>query len=371
MQNQKLRQTERNRTMKITSYEVLGKLPDLFTFDDGRKVRSVSDWEMRRKELYKTVVEIQYGDLLPEPEFMEIIPLMSRREKGMMSIYKIVTGTREKPVSFTIYCHMPGGNCPFPVVIDGDLCYSCMQNADIAQKFIDRGIMLVAFNRCEIVPDLRNPSRKGNLYETYSDLEFGALAAWAWGYSRTLDAVIELGLTDPACVAFTGLSRGGKTALLAGAFDERFKYVISNDSGFSGAAITRGKEGEHAADLLVGFGRPDWFCPRYQRYITDETKRPLDQHFLLALVAPRHLIVGSAEEDLWADPASEFLGAYLASEVYEKIYNIDGLIHENVIPTAKTVLDKGNVMYHVRHGVHYMSREDWLEYMSYIDKHLK
>lgn len=321
--------------MKITSYEVLGKLPDLFTFDDGRKVRSVSDWETRRKELYKTVVGIQYGDLLPEPEFMEIIPLMSRREKGMMSIYKIVTGTREKPVSFTIYCHMPGGNGPFPVVIDGDLCYSCMQNADIVRKFIDRGIMLVAFNRCEIVPDLRNPSRKGNLYETYSDLEFGAIAAWAWGYSRTLDAVIELGLTDQSCVAFTGLSRGGKTALLAGALDERAAIVNPEGSGCGGSGCYRinlcaleedgsEKRNETLADILGNF--PDWFAPGLSKYINREDELPFDQHFLKALIAPRVYFDSHALSDTWAGPVNTYMTAAAAREVW-KLYGKE----ENVL----------------------------------------
>ncbi len=314
--------------MEITSYEVLGRLPDLFTFDDGRKVCSVADWELRRKELYKTVVAMQYGDLLPKPEFTEIIPLMSRREKGMMSIYKIVTGTREKPVSFTIYCHMPGGEGPFPVVIDGDLCYSCMQNDQIARKFIDRGIMLVAFNRCEIVPDLRDPSRKGNLYETYSNLSFGALAAWAWGYSRALDAVIELGLADLSCVAFTGLSRGGKTALLAGALDERATIVNPEASGCGGSGCYRihmraieedgsEKRNETLADILKAF--PDWFAPGLRDYIDREAELPFDQHFLKALLAPRVYFDSHALSDAWSGPVNTYMTAAAAREVW-KLY---------------------------------------------------
>jgi len=322
--------------MEITSYEILGQLPDLFTFDDGSKVRSVSDWEIRRKELYKTVVEMQYGDLLPEPEFLDIIPLMVRPEKGMMSIYKIVTGTKEKPVSFTIYCHMPGGNGPFPVVIDGDLCYSCMQDAAIAQKFIDRGIMLVSFNRCEIVPDLRNPSRKGNLYETYSELEFGAIAAWAWGYSRTLDAVIELGLTDDrSCVAFTGLSRGGKTALLAGALDERAAIINPEGSGCSGSGCYRihmsaieedGSENrsETLADIAKHF--PDWFAPGLGEYSNREAELPFDQHFLTALLAPRVYFESQALSDIWAGPVNTYMAAAAAREVW-KLYGKE----ENVL----------------------------------------
>ncbi|MBQ3177899.1 MAG: hypothetical protein IJB52_08780, partial [Clostridia bacterium] len=211
--------------MEITSYEVLGKLPDLFTFEDGRKVTSIADWRERRKEIYKHAVELQYGQIPPEPEILELDPLCVTGAAGRMQIWRLTTGTREKPISFTMYAHRPAGNGPWPVVVDGDLCYGCMQDPVIAKKFLDKGIMLVTFNRCEIVPDIRNPKRTGNLYETYADMQFGALAAWAWGYSRVLDALIELGYADLSSVTFTGLSRGGKTALLAGVLDERATIV--------------------------------------------------------------------------------------------------------------------------------------------------
>lgn len=321
--------------MEITHYEVLGRLPNLFTFDDGRKVRSVSDWEERRKELYKTVVEMQYGQLLPKPEILEITPLMCRGEKGKMSIYKITTGTRAKPVSFTIYCHMPGGSGPYPVVIDGDLCYTCMQNEEIAEKFIRHGIMLVAFNRCEIVPDLKDAPRKGNLYETYADLDFGALAAWAWGFSRTLDALIELGYADLSCVAFTGLSRGGKTALLAGALDERATIVNPEGSGCGGSGCYRihmraieedgaEKREEPLGTIVKNF--PHWFKSDFAKYTDRETDLPFDQHFLKALLAPRVYFDSQALSDIWVGPVNTYMTAAAAREVW-KIYNKE----ENVL----------------------------------------
>ncbi len=312
--------------MKITSYEVLGRLPDPFTFDDGRPVTTLSDWRERRTELYRTAVELQYGEIPPTPDFLDIAPLCVPPAPGRMNIWRITTGTREHPVSFTIYAHRPAGNAPYPVVIDGDLCYGCMQDPAIAKMFLDQGIMLVTFNRCEIVPDIRNPSRVGNLYETYADRSFGALAAWAWGYSRVLDALIELGLVNLSCVAFTGLSRGGKAALLAGALDER-ATIVNPEATCAGSgscyrihmsALTEdGRElrSETLKDIVNNF--PDWFGSGLKAYEDDEASLPFDSHFLKALVAPRVLFDSEAESDIWAGPVNTYQTDVAAREVWK------------------------------------------------------
>lgn len=314
--------------MKITSYEVLGKLPDPFIFEDGRRVKSVEDWEERRKELIKPVVELQYGDLIPEPEFLEITPLTYPNTTGRMNIWRITSGTKERPVSFSIYAHKPEGDGPWPVVIDGDLCYSCMQDPAIAQMFVDHGIMLVAFNRTEIVPDLRNPSRIGNLYGTYPELKFGALAAWAWGYSRTLDALFELGLVDPTSVTFTGLSRGAKTAMLAGVLDERATIVNAEATCAGASSCYRihmsalKEDGEEARsetlkDIIHAF--PDWFGPDLIQYEDDEAALPFDAHTMKALIAPRVFFDSQAKSDIWAGPVNTYQTDIAAREVW-KLY---------------------------------------------------
>lgn len=312
--------------MEITSYEVLGKLPDLFTFEDGRKVTSIADWRERRKELYKTAVELQYGQIPPQPEVFELDPLCVPNTTGRMNIWRITTGTREKPISFTMYAHKPAGNGPWPVVVDGDLVYGCMQDPEIAKKFLDKGIMLVAFNRCEIVPDIRNPKRTGNLYETYAELNFGALAAWAWGYSRVLDALVQLGYADLSCVAFTGLSRGGKTALLAGVLDERATIVNPEATCAGGSSCYRihmkaltedGKElrSETLKDIINAF--PDWFGPGMKAYEDCEEDLPFDAHSLKALVAPRVFFDCQAKSDIWAGPVNTYQTSIAAREVWK------------------------------------------------------
>lgn len=311
--------------MEITSYQVLGRLPDLFTFRDGRKVLSPSDWAERRNEIRDAIIGAEYGILPAAPEFMDIAPLSLRTVPGEMSIYRITTGTRAKPASFTVYVHLPKGEGPHPIVIDGDLCYACMQDPDIARKFVDKGIMLAVFNRCEIVPDVRNPSRTGNLYETYAEYSFGAIAAWAWGYSRTLDALEKLGLGDMSCVTFTGLSRGGKSAMLAGALDERASIINPEGSGCCGSACHRLRvniteedgadmRSERLGDILANF--PDWFAPTLSQYIDREADMPFDQHFLTALLAPRVYFDSQARSDAWASPVNTWMAASAAGEVW-------------------------------------------------------
>lgn len=312
--------------MKITSYEVLGKLPDLFTLDDGRPVRSLDDWRERRGELYRTAVELQYGEIPPAPEFLELDPLCLPNTPGRMNIWRITTGTRAHPVSFTMYAHVPKGKGPYPVVIDGDLCYACMQDPVISDKFAERGIMLVKFNRDEIVPDIRSPKRTGNLYETYADRNFGALAAWAWGYSRVLDALESLGIADMSCVTFTGLSRGGKAALLAGVLDER-ATIVNPEATCAGSgscyrihmkALTEdGRElrSETLKDIVNAF--PDWFGPGMKAYEDDEASLPFDSHSLKALLAPRVFFDSQAESDIWSGPVNTYQTSIAALEVWK------------------------------------------------------
>ena len=189
----------------------------------------------------------------------------------------------------------------------------------------------------------------------------GKIGLWAYAASRLLDALLLLGIDGGGHVGVAGHSRLGKTALWCGAQDERFTFVYSSQSGAGGASLARGKAetGEKVADLIRNF--PYWFCPNYAQFAHKEDEMPFDQHMLLACVAPRLLYVGSASEDLWAEPKSEFLGALAASEAYGG----KGLVTPDRYPKPGELLHKGDVGYHMRHGTHYFAREDWLSLLSF------
>jgi hypothetical protein len=163
----------------------------------------------------------------------------------------------------------------------------------------------------------------------------------------------------------TGHSRLGKTSLLVAAFDERVKFVCANDSGTSGDALARGSVGESIDAIVSRF--PFWFCPNYAQYKNNENALPFDQHFLLSLIAPRHILLGSAELDTWADPKSEFLSLALTDEVYA-LYGEEGLVHGDDIPEGPIKLQDGSCSFHTRSYGHAYSREDWNNYMDFIDK---
>lgn len=309
--------------LRITKYREFGKLPDPFLFEDGSRVKTEADWRRRREEIKKTAVELQYGTLPPEPEVLEVEPLYLTGPGGLEN-YRVITGTREHPVCFTLLLQRPEGEGPYPVVIDGDLCWRGIPQKEVWEQFTKEGIAFASFNRTEIVPDVLGAPRTSAIHQAWPEKTFGAIAAWAWGYSRAADALLKLGLADAAHIVFTGLSRGGKTALLAGALDERAWIVNPEAAGAGGHVYRSAMEGicedgstlrnEELEDIVTRF--PYWYGPEIQSYLGRVKDLPFDNHELKALVAPRVLFDSEAKSDLWAGPVEAYQCLLAAGEVY-------------------------------------------------------
>lgn len=196
---------------------------------------------------------------------------------------------------------------------------------------------------------------------------WGKIALWAWAASRAVDYLISEDWVLPQRILVAGHSRLGKTALWAAVSDSRFSAVMVNESGCSGAAVTRGKDGERIADITRIF--PYWFCPRYRDYAGRESDLPCEQHQLLAAVAPRRVYVASAAEDTWADPASEYLSVLLALRAWPldpqaQFADAAFVRGEDSLPEPFSVVSS-TVGYHCRPGSHWFSREDWLGFLHF------
>lgn len=198
--------------------------------------------------------------------------------------------------------------------------------------------------------------------------EWGKIGVWAYAVSRVMDYAQTQDYLDTEKIACAGHSRLGRTALWCAAQDTRFAAVFANNSGCSGAALSRGKKGERIKDIYTKF--PYWFCQNYSKYIDKEDDMPFDQYYLLAAIAPRLLYISSASEDEWADPKSEYLSAVLASEAY-KVLNTKGLIGEDRYPRIGDVFHDGNIGYHMRKGTHFLSRYDWQNFINFFNNHIK
>jgi len=197
--------------------------------------------------------------------------------------------------------------------------------------------------------------------------EWGCLTVVAWGASRALDYLETDEHVDAKRVSLMGHSKMGKATLWTAAQDQRFALAISAQSGCAGAALWRRKSGETLQKMCERF--PYWLCRNAWKFIGQEDDLPVDQHMLLALIAPRPVYVASGIEDTWADPRGEYASAYHASEVY-RLLGKKGLTSPKLPELGKAILDS-DVGYHVREGGHSVEDYDWERFIDFCDRHLK
>lgn len=193
---------------------------------------------------------------------------------------------------------------------------------------------------------------------------WGTLGVWAFAASCMVDVLVQHPRVDPARISVGGHSRGGKAALWCAAQDIRIRGVLVNNSGCSGAAVSRGKRGEVVASINAFF--PHWFCPGYAQFAWKEEEMPFDQHLLVAAVAPRLCCVASGSGDLWSDPDAEWLGAKAAEEAW-KLFGMEGL--PETAPGAGEAAYGGPIGYHKRDGGHDLTAWDWKQFMEFLDRH--
>jgi hypothetical protein len=328
----------------------IDELPDVLCASSGERISSAADWNRHRQYLLE-LIEVEYGRLPPAPprtsgELLNAHPLPPPFS-GRHEQYHIVTGPRGT-FTFLLDLLIPDGAGKHPAILTGDACWGFVQ-PDIAAEVMRRGYILAQFNRTEVVPDVDEPARASTLYREYPDGDFGALAAWAWGYHRCVDFLVTMPDVDATRIAVTGHSRGGKAALLAGATDERIALTAPNNSGCGGAGCYRfqGPTSETMADIVSRF--PYWFHAGLKEYVGRETALPFDQHTVKALVAPRALLSTEALGDLWANPSGTWLTHLAASEVYRFL----------------GAQDRIGIWY--REGGHQQGLQDWAVLLGFAD----
>ncbi len=347
----------------------------------GVKTWTPEEWRQRRSAILELFRENVYGRSPGRPEHLGFqIVEQPRAMDGAATLKRITVLSTQAGVEhrFEVILFLPNarqGAVPVFLLLNNrpvsntDPTRRELSDFWPAERVIARGYGIAAIQNNELAPDDKDRYREGvmRLFENGTaarpDNSWAALGAWAWGASRAMDYFATDPRVDAKHVAVVGHSRGGKAALWAGAEDERFALVVSNESGEGGAALTRRDFGETLARITNAF--PHWFAGKYTSFKDRVGSLPVDQHMLLALVAPRALYVASADEDLWSDPRGEFLSQVHASPVFA-LWG-DRAIGEGEMPPLNQPLIVGRRAYHVRRGVHNLTQYDWQSFMDFAD----
>lgn len=387
-------------------------LPDALLMEDGRRVSDAQTWKKSRRaeilRLFETHVfgkspskpaEMSFRTIEVEPQALggiatrkQITIFFTGKEDGpSMDLLVYLPNAITKPVPVFMLLNFYGNHAIHSDpglkrserwmreggqgVVDHkatEASRGAERSRYPVEKILERGYGLATAYYGDLDPDYHDGFRNGvhGVFDKpagdgRAPDAWGAIGAWAWGLSRALDYCETDPDVDAKRVIVLGHSRLGKTALWAGAQDERFAVVISNNSGCGGAALSRRQFGETVERINTTF--PHWFCRNFAQYNSQEDKLPIDQHMLIALIAPRPAYIASAEKDLWADPRGEFLSAWHASPVYE-LLGVGGL-GTQVMPGLNQPIG-GTIGYHIRAGGHDLTEYDWQRYMDFVGRHL-
>lgn len=395
-------------------------LPDPLTANDGSKITTAEQWKaVRRPEIYKLFAEGVYGVMPPKFETMTFTVENVKKDArdGKATRKEVVINFNGQPdgVKARLLIYVPNnrpegkkapaflglnfrGNHTITAEPDVTITEAWVPNepklgrvnnrsteasrGNLAKRWpidniIARGYALCTIYMGEIAPDAKSEYTKSGVATLFPQkdvkdgTEWNAISMWAWGLSCALDYLQTDPDIDGTRVAVIGHSRLGKTALWAGASDERFALVISNESGEGGASLFRRPVGA-GMRILSNDYHSFWFCDNLFKYVDKENEMPFDMHELIALQAPRPVYVGSAYQDIWADPKGEFLAACNAESVYKLFY--DTPLGSDVAPPKMPAIDKpvgGIIHYHVRSGKHDITPWDWERYMDFADKYMK
>ena len=388
-------------------------LPDPLVAADGTHVTTAAEWTaQRRPEILRLFENEVYGRAAKEKPALRFeltskdgSALGGKATRKEVTIH-VSTARGQLPLHLLLY--VPKSNRPAPVflglnfqgnqAVHADpkisLCQSWILGKPEAgivdhrateksrgvdasrwqvEQVVGRGYALATMCCDDIDPDYDDGFKNGVhplFYRpgqtTPEADEWGTIAAWAWGLSRALDYLETDSTADARHVAVIGHSRLGKTAVWAGASDPRFAMVISNDSGCGGAALSKRVFGETVG--LINEHFPHWFCRNFRKYNDREEHLPVDQHELIALIAPRPVYVASASEDKHADPRGEFLSAVHAEPVY-RLFGKGGLGTDEMPAVDHPIGDV--IHYHLRTGKHDITEYDWQQYLDFADRYLR
>lgn len=384
-------------------------LPDPLQGADGKRVTDSKQWsQQQRAAMLQLFADNVYGRMPVKPRNMQFkITAVDSFALGGTAIQKQVTilftGTASGPSMYLLILQPRLAKRPVPFCIglnfNGNqavhtdtgirMSTQWMMNNEqkglvnnrateasrgkdaskwAVQEIINRGYGLATAYYGDLEPDHPDGWKTGIRTTLKTELsinenDWGAIGAWAWGLSRIMDYLEADAAADAKKVVITGHSRLGKACLWAAANDERFAIVVSNNSGEGGAALSKRWFGETIERINTSF--PHWFAPAYKQYNKHPEKLPVDQHILLALMAPRPLYVASAADDWWADPKGEFLGAKNAEPVYA-LFGKKGLGITDMPRVDHPVGE--TIRYHIRTGKHDFTLYDWQQYLDFSDK---
>ncbi len=339
-------------------------LPSLFT-----RPTSEESFEAYRTELVALMEREVYGTAPAAPACVRVSELKCKEKdfagKGTTRELMLSFDTDKGEFSFPVTVVAPNG-------MAGRVPMFVMLNfrPDVPDKYLPVeeildagcGVLRIYYNDVTADKDDGFTSGIAAMYDR-GRYTWGKIRMWAFAASRALDYLLTTDYADPCRIAVVGHSRLGKTALVAAATDTRFALACSNDSGCSGAALSRGKGGETVRDITARF--PYWFCENYKKYADNEGDMPFDQHYLLAAIAPRRVAVGAALEDTWADTDAQYLACCAASPAWE-LCGKTGFVHPDRLPQPGDFFSAGSVAFHLRDGTHFFSRADWHCYLSLL-----